>query len=626
MNKEEAKILFFSPNKLKSLKRYSRNIYDDIVTMTIFLPKTALLKARLWHIMNEVNYVITCKMCNNAVKWDDTAKSSEQNYRQYCSHKCMSSDPTYQNNRQTTITNRYGKGLKEIVAKTKKTNLKKYGVENPMMLDSTKAKRNNTCLEKYDVENPAKVKRFIEARKETNIKRFGHEHAAQSSQAKTKTNKAYIKNHGSVKQRYENSTKKCIDTMTRKYGCRGYTQIYIAPTSLKRLNDPIWLIEQYNIKTLVEIANMLEVAQSTVGRYMQYHRIDVLPRFPISNDSKQKINNKSWLYEKYITENLSTSAISAILSVSAGLVLKKIHEFNIPIQRNSMSIGEYEISCFLKTLHINYIPNNRNIIAPLELDFYLPDHNLAIEFNGNYWHSELQGKDKHYHLNKTQLCHEKGIQLIHIFESEWLLKQDIIKSRLQNALGQSKKIFARKCQIVNVSTTTRRQFLESNHLQGNVGSRVNYGLTYKDELVAVMTFGKTRFSKKYEYELLRFATKCGTNVVGGASRLFKHFTNEVKPTTVVSYGDLRFGTGRLYQKLGFDFLHNSKPNYFYFHKSDALTLQSRIKFQKHKLENLLETFDPELTEWENMYKNDYNRIWDCGNSVWVWTPIMHSFG
>ena len=252
------------------------------------------------------------------------------------------------------------------------------------------------------------------------------------------------------------------------------------------------------------------------------------------------------------------------------------------------------------------------------MDIYIPSLQIAFEYNGNFWHSELQGKDKKYHISKTERCNQKGIRLVHINENEWLLKQDIVKSRIKNILQVSNRIYARKCTIVSLSNAVKQQMLNENHIQGNSISSINYGLLYNDNLVAVMTFGKARFSKKYEYELLRYTNIATYSVVGGASKLFKQFIKEYNPSSITTYSDVRWNTGGLYLKLGFQFLHRSSPNYFYFDSADILTLHSRNSFQKHKLEKKLATFDPNLTEWQDMVANGYNRIWDGGNDVYVW--------
>ena len=189
----------------------------------------------------------------------------------------------------------------------------------------------------------------------------------------------------------------------------------------------------------------------------------------------------------------------------------------------------------------------------------------------------------------------------------------MIKSRL----GLNNKIFARKCIIKELKSSECRDFLNENHLQGFCQAKINVGLFYEDELVSVMTFSKPRFNKKYEYELIRFASKRNYTVIGGASKLWKYFVNEYSPKSVITYANRRFSNGDLYYKLGFNLLEIVYPNYFYFKEGD-LKLYSRVKFQKHKLKDVLDTFDENLTETENMFNNNYKRIFDCGNLKFEW--------
>lgn len=279
---------------------------------------------------------------------------------------------------------------------------------------------------------------------------------------------------------------------------------------------------------------------------------------------------------------------------------------------------EEEVKEYLNELGISHIENSRKIISPRELDVYIPELNVAIEMNGNYYHSELFGKSPEYHLEKTKECEDKGIQLIHVFESEWINNKELVKSMIKAKIGKNDKIFARKCKVSEISNSDKNDFLIDNHLQGKDNSAIRYGLYHEGELVSVMTFLKSRFNKKYEIELSRFASKQGVTVVGGASKLFKHFVKNHNPESVISYSNKRYSEGNLYKQLGFEHLHDSSPNYFYFKIGSPYELFSRQRFQKHKLKDVLDTFDPNKTEWENMKDNEYNRIWDCGNGVWGW--------
>jgi hypothetical protein len=263
--------------------------------------------------------------------------------------------------------------------------------------------------------------------------------------------------------------------------------------------------------------------------------------------------------------------------------------------------------------------NDKSVLGGKELDIYIPDLKLAIECNGIYWHSEIAGKkSKTYHLDKTESCAQKGIRLIQVFETEWNDRKDIVKSIV--SVKKDVVIYARKCNIVTLDRSTEREFLESNHIQGYVASKVCYGLEYNGEIISMMSFGSPRYSKKYEWELLRYSNRIDVAISGSANKLFKHFCETNAPETVVSYSDRRLFTGDVYEKLGFDFMHNSSPNYFYLHWNNKY-LESRQKYQKHKLSSLLEAYDPNLSEWENMQNNGYDRIWDCGNSVWVYNNL-----
>jgi hypothetical protein len=277
---------------------------------------------------------------------------------------------------------------------------------------------------------------------------------------------------------------------------------------------------------------------------------------------------------------------------------------------------EKQVSCFVQSIYDGEIRTSVRDIIPYnyEIDIYLPQLKIGIEFHGNFYHTESKvGKIRH--LDKAELCEEKGIKLIQIFEHEWDLKNDIVCSRIKSAIGKSDKIFARKCDVVQVDPQEKDAFLKDNHIKGKDISRINFCLRYNGEIVACMTFGKPRFNDNYEWELIRYCSKIGINVIGGASRLLKAFRNK-SSGTIISYADRRWSDGNLYKKLGFSFVNYTPVGYFYYNCSNK-KIMSRIESQKQKIENVFPDFDPSLTERENMFKNGYERIYDAGNSVWV---------
>lgn len=341
-------------------------------------------------------------------------------------------------------------------------------------------------------------------------------------------------------------------------------------------------------------------------------------------DKANNTHNDTYSYEQvdYITGKHKVDITCSVHGNFNQTAESHLQGIGCPIcaleNKSFQSKAELEIAEFIKSKGFEVIQNTHSIIPPKELDIFIPELNMAIEFDGIYWHSELSNKPKSYHLDKTKECNKKGIRLIHIFEHEWIHKKDLVLSRISNILGQSNRIYARKCEILELSSKESRPFLDVNHIQGGCPASIHLGLQYNDNIVAVMTFGKPRFSKTAEWELIRYSNIMGSSVVGGASRLFKYFIKINQPTNIISYSDIRWNTGNLYTQLGFEHIRDSAPNYFYFSRNKTTELYSRNKFQKHKLEKILEFFDPNLSEWENMKINNYNRIWDCGNSVFVW--------
>ena len=222
-------------------------------------------------------------------------------------------------------------------------------------------------------------------------------------------------------------------------------------------------------------------------------------------------------------------------------------------------------------------------------------------------------------LKKLKESRKKSDISIHIFEDEWLYKKNIVKSRLKNVLGITEtKIFARKCEIREISSKDSKIFLENNHIQGNIFGKYSYGLYYNGELVSLMTFGSLRKSlgsKNVDnyYELLRFCNKLGTNVIGGASKLFNYFIREHKPLNIISYCDLRWSNGNLYNILGFKLKSVSRPNYFYVDISNKMR-ENRFKYRKDVL--VKNGFDKNKSEHEIMLERGIYRVYDCGCNVY----------
>ena len=298
------------------------------------------------------------------------------------------------------------------------------------------------------------------------------------------------------------------------------------------------------------------------------------------------------------------------------VILRNIANSPIHYQNGCPSCGAFTSSIagkiieFLASINVVYEKNNRQILNGQEIDIFIPEMNLGIEVDGNWWHSSFY-KEKDYHLNKTKLARDKGIQLLHLFSDEIENKFDIVSSMIRSRLKMNERLFARKCSVREVQTFEARMFQDNTHLQGYANSTVRIGLYYCDELVSLMTFRKPLMNKHATWEIARFSSKLNLTVVGAANKLMSYFRKHYSGS-VMTYSDERYATGEVYSQMGFEYQYTSEPGYFYVVGPNR---ESRFKYQKHKLKSL--GYTQEGTEEEIMKANGIPRIYDCGNKVWL---------
>lgn len=432
------------------------------------------------------------------------------------------------------------------------------------------------------------------------------------------------------KDTQEKYKKTCLD----RYGVENGSQKDLP----KELFDKSWLVQKhYDEKlTLKKISDLLNVDASLVTHWFQRHEIKVkqfykkrtairkinsLKKYGVEHPIQKKIPydkiNFCQLYNQHIVKKIPCIKIAKDVRISNSFLCRHMNKIGIIPQPSYISSYEHEIVEFLKQYTVkNIVLNDRTVLNGKELDVYLPEYGLAIEFNGLYWHSTNEMSSipefRKRHLEKTESCEKQNIKLFQIFENEWIKNSDIWKSMILNAIGMSKKIYARKCTFGYPTKKECRTFLNNNHLQGAVNSSFEFGLYHDKELVSLMTFGKNRFGKTAKYELLRFCSKINFSVIGGFQKLLK----ASNMTDFVSYGNRRWCcmNSNVYKTTKFQLVNVSAPNYFY--TKDKMVLESRNKYQKHKLHKVLENFDPNLSEKENMLRNSYRIIYDAGNLVY----------
>lgn len=467
---------------------------------------------------------------------------------------------------------------KDIQDKIKDANLKKFGCECPLSSKEIRAKINTTVKEKYGVSHIGQVKEVKDAIKETIQKRYGVDNIFKD--------KEYIQ--------------KCI---SEKYGVKSNLEREDVKDKIKATN-----LSKYGVDNPFKSK---EVQDSIRKHYKEEFGVANNIQIQLSDKAKEVLFDKErlcTLIDSYKIPNSYT--IASDLGITPTTLLKYAHKYGLDTKFVS-STSSYEQE--LCVLFPNTFKKDRTILKPKEIDLYSPEHKIGIEFNGNYWHSDAK-KDKYYHQNKSLEAIGKGIFLYHIFEYEWLdeRKKLIIISQLKNLLKQNTfYIYARKCIIKEVSSKDSREFLNNNHLQGYCNSKVRLGLYYNDELVSLMTFGKPRFNKKCEWELLRFCNKLNTSVVGGASKLFKHFVDTYKPSNMLSYSNIAKTTGKMYEKLGFENNGVTQPDYVWV---KSFTVLSRYQCQVKVLKE--QGFDVKVSEDDTMRQRGFFKLYSCGNNIW----------
>jgi hypothetical protein len=333
----------------------------------------------------------------------------------------------------------------------------------------------------------------------------------------------------------------------------------------------------------------------------------------------------------------------SVLGITKLTLQKYIRKFNIDVKSTlkSPQTEEKVLEILVQALDIktnfSIIKNNRKLLDGKELDFYIPEYNFGIETNGIYWHS-YGGKDRNIantdiffqrtrHKEKVDLCESKDIHLFQINEDEIKHKLDIWKSKIFYKLNTNnqERVFGRDCEIQEINSKTAREFLEKTHLQGYSRATIKLGLVHKKSkrLLSVMTFGKPRFNKEFDYELIRFSSELGTIVIGGASKLFKYFLRTYNPENILTYGNRRWvSKNNIYSKLGFEFIENTNPSYYYYNPRDCNIIpRHRSLYQKHKLKDLQETkdfYDVDKTEEEIMFLAGFRKMYDAGQLKYSW--------
>lgn len=473
----------------------------------------------------------------------------------------------------------------------KRTNIDKYGGVAPSCSSEVRSKMERTNLKRYGVKHAAQAEQFKEKSKQTSLERYGEEHYAKTHEGRQK-----------LSERWQNEAFKHDVTMHRiatnfeRYGFRN-------PMQSSAVRDKC------------VISKMSDSSKSAAFLSFKENTREFIDNL--------KLDHKPTIQEltKYTGVNSSTVGCYVHLNNCEDLIEERV------------SVMEQEVMEYIWSLdfNINISHCDRTVISPYEIDIYLPDYKIGIECNPTATHnSDINVFDREalplspsYHAMKTKLCDDADVRLIHIFGYEWNNNKEVIKSIICNTLEKNiNKVYARQCEVREVSSADASVFLDNNHRQGKVGSSIRLGLFYNDELVSLMTFGKPRNTigkQSNGYELLRFCSSCYTTVVGGASKLFKYFIRNYNPSVIRSFSDRAHTSGELYSMLGFEEVSRSAAGYCWVDvKTDKA--YHRVNAQKQNIKKFLhdDNIDLSKSEREIMTEHGFVRVYDSGTITWEW--------
>lgn len=592
----------------RTIKKNFPEIYDAI--SQILSPD---FKTALYMYVNGIDEIPKCPICGKKVKY----KGSAIGFCKYCSSKCAANSPETKLIREATCMAEYG--VKNISVITRKkaseTMVKNYGVPHALQSRGILAKQKSTMLERYGVENAGSSPELIEKATQTMLERYGGRWNA-SPEIKEKTIRTNFARYGSKIPSMSPEIKHhMINTCLERYG------VPFAGMALevrKKMRET--MLERYGVESIFcDQEKMSKIRLRNKNQFINTN--PHLIRYDGSNwvckcphEKCNKCDAKEYITSCKIYNDRRRCSAEQCTILN-------------PIGHNNQSTGiELFIRDILDAHNIKYECNVWNRIAPYELDIYIPSQNMAIECNGTYWHSD-KWKDRDYHINKKQACAATNINLITIWEDQFINKPHIVESIILSKLGIYKRRFgARQCKIKEITCKTCVEFLDANHIQGRTSSSVKLGAYIGNELVGVMTFIQSRGcqgSKQHiegQWELNRFCTALNTQVIGLTSKMLQHFIKQYHPKTVVSFSHNDISNGEVYNKLGFTKTGTTNRSYYYvdslnrrYHRSTFTRAGIVRKWPEYDIN------DKSWTERLVMDAKKFKRINDCGTQKWVLT-------
>lgn len=272
---------------------------------------------------------------------------------------------------------------------------------------------------------------------------------------------------------------------------------------------------------------------------------------------------------------------------------------------NRVSSGQRDVYEYIKSLGKS--PKIEGEIGSMKYDVIVEDTKLAVEFQGLLWHTRVDSKKRDLAKYKNAL--ENGWDYFAVYEDEWMNRRSVIESILKNKLNvrtNCLNLRPSQCEIKRIPYEDSSSFYESYHYIGKTKSHATYGVFYGDVLVACTSFGKPTRQSKHSWELTRMASHPDYRVHGIWSKVMSRFILEFNPDSIVSFSDNRLFSGKVYEKIGYQFDGDVDPDYYW------------VKGKKRYHKSSLRKTTPLKTEIEEREGDGFKRVYDLGKKRWVW--------
>lgn len=405
---------------------------------------------------------------------------------------------------------------------------------------------------------------------------------------------------------YNNQKRKLLN----KYGVSNISQIQEIKDKKKQKS-----LEKYGVDN---ISKAKEVQQKKDCTFLEHYGVNHYFKTKEFKDKVKQLNIDKYGVEHYSQTQECKDKVTNRVMINFGIPWACMRE-EARIRSSNNSKPNNDFSKKLDECNISY--TREFILNNYNYDFKIG--NTLVEINPNATHNinwspftpgHKSKISKDYHLNKTENASESNFRCIHVWD--WDNQEAIL-----GILKEKDTIGARECVVKEVDQKQSIKFINQFHIQGYAKANIYIGLFYKEELVSIMSFGKPRYNKNYQYELVRYCSS--KNIIGGANKIFTYFKNKYKPKSIISYCDLSKFTGETYLKLGFNLLRTTKPARHWVkldtkeHYTDNLIRQQGFSRIVNKIDYTKDTIDSHKTNEELMYENGYLEVYDCGQAVYV---------